>query len=80
MSLGPGRRGCSGIPSPRDDGHVVGVNEAQEGKQKRAHSDTLSETEVGLTLKHTNQTILVEGPAITIRPFGTRRRSECGVR
>jgi hypothetical protein len=28
---------------------------------------------VDLTLQHTNHTVLVEGPEITIRPVGTRR-------
>ena len=28
---------------------------------------------VDLTCQHTNQTLLVEGPEITIRPVGTRR-------
>ena len=28
---------------------------------------------VGLTHQHTNRSVLVEGPEITIRPVGTRR-------
>jgi hypothetical protein len=32
-----------------------------------------SRTVVDLTLQHTNHTVLVEGPEITIRPVGTRR-------
>jgi hypothetical protein len=28
---------------------------------------------VDLTLQHTNHTVLVEGPEITVRPVGTRR-------
>lgn len=28
---------------------------------------------VDLTLQHTNRTVLVQGPEITIRPLGTRR-------
>jgi site-specific DNA recombinase len=35
---------------------------------------------VGLTRQHTNRTILVEGPEITIRPVGTRRLSAGGAR
>ncbi len=35
---------------------------------------------VGLTCQHTNQTILVEGPEITIRPVGTRRLVAGGAR
>jgi site-specific DNA recombinase len=35
---------------------------------------------VGLTPQHTNQTILVEGPEIRIRPVGTRRSPADGDR
>ena len=44
-----------------------------------SHTDTVvttsrrSRTVVDLTLQHTNHTVLVEGPAIMIRPVGTRR-------
>jgi hypothetical protein len=32
-----------------------------------------SRTGVDLTCQHTNRTVLVEGPEITVRPVGTRR-------
>jgi hypothetical protein len=44
-----------------------------------SHTDTVatttrrSQTAVELTLQHTNHTVLVEGPEITVRPVGTRR-------
>ena len=46
-----------------------------------SHTDTVvmrsrrSRTVVDLTCQHTNQTLLVEGPEITIRPVGARRGS-----
>ncbi|TKG71683.1 hypothetical protein FCN18_09190 [Prauserella endophytica] len=44
------------------------------------HPDPRAFRNVGLTLQHTNQTILVEGPEITIRPVGTRCLSAGGAR
>jgi hypothetical protein len=37
-----------------------------------------SRTVVNLTVQHTNHTVLVEGPEITIRPVDTRRLATLG--
>jgi hypothetical protein len=39
-----------------------------------------SRTVVDLTLQHTNHTVLVEGPEISVRPVGTRRLGAGGSR
>ncbi len=41
---------------------------------KVATTSRRSNTVVDLTLQHTNHAVLVEEPAISIRPVGTRRR------
>ena len=55
--------------------HLAGIVRALLGRTREpgTPSEVQIQIQLDLTCQHKNQTLLVEGPEITIRPVGTRR-------